>query len=265
MNEELREPLHAAQVDAYLERIGLPGRDAPTVIYLDALIRAQLRTVPFENADVWVTGEPPSLATEALFDKIVTRRRGGYCFELNLLFLRLLQGLGFEAYPVIIHLGRPGSGSEVGVPAHCGIIVTVDGLQHFADVGYGGPVPDGSVPLNGQVVNGHVQQTNGVYTVVASIAEDGSRVPRFTFKNQPCDPTEFVPLNFYVSKREGSLFASDLRMNLRADDGFMEIGARHFRYRCGETTVEHDIKTPEEARSLAHEYFHVPDLPIRPF
>ena len=265
MNEELRKPLSEEQVTAFLLRIGLPAeRKAPSAAYLDELIKAHLRTVPFDDADVWAYGAVPSLATDDLFDKIVSRRRGGYCFELNLLFWRLLQGLGFDAYPVIIHLGRPG-GFELGVPAHCGLVVTVDGLQRFADIGFGGPVPDGSVPLDGTETLGYLSLNKEHFTIVARREEDGSLTPRFTFKNIPCDPVEIVPLNFHVARREGSGFAAALRMNLRLDDGFAEIGGQSFRFKKGDTLIEREIASPEEAKALARDYFGVPDLPVRDF
>ncbi len=266
MNEELRKELSDEQADAYLARIGLsPVRRAPDREYLDLLIRAQLRHVPFDCADVWVSGKEPSLATDDLFSKIVQRQRGGYCFELNLLFWRLLQNLGFSAHMVIVHLGRPGAVPEIGVPAHCAVIATIDGLDYFADVGYGGPVPDGSVPLNGTLVNGHISSENGIYTVVSSIEADGTKTARFTFKNLPCDPCEILPLNFYVARRENSGFASALRLNLRLDDGFAEFAGRVFRLRRGGTTLEKEVGSPQEAKEIARRYFKIPDLPVTDF
>ena len=266
MNEELRRKLTDAEAGAYLARIGLgPERCAPDRAFLDRLIRAQLRTVPFDCADVWVSGKEPSLATEDLFRKIVENRRGGYCFELNLLFWRLLENLGFSAHMVIVHLGRPGAAPEIGVPAHCAVIVTIGGLDYFADVGYGGPVPDGSVPLDGTLQNGHISSENGAYTVVSSIEADGSKTARFTFKNAPCDPCEIVPLNFFVARRENSGFASTLRLNLRFDDGFAEVGGRNFRRKRGDTLIERELSSKEEAKEVAREIFGIPDLPVRDF
>ena len=57
--------------------------------------RAHLLAVPFENLDIHL-GRPISLDQDALFGKIVTRRRGGFCYELNGLFALLLRELGFE-------------------------------------------------------------------------------------------------------------------------------------------------------------------------
>ena len=80
---------------AYLDRIGYRGDFAPTVEKLRALHLAHLRTVPFENLDVGL-GRPIGLDEGALFEKIVRRRRGGFCYELNGLFAALLRALGFD-------------------------------------------------------------------------------------------------------------------------------------------------------------------------
>ena len=112
MFEELYAPL--PDKSRYLERIGLTEAPAPTLETLDRLILAQLRHVPFENLDVYDADAEVSLAIEDLFDKIVVRRRGGYCFELNALFMSLLKEIGFDCYPVMVRVVWNGG---AGVPA----------------------------------------------------------------------------------------------------------------------------------------------------
>ena len=80
---------------AYLQRINYQGSLAPTAETLRQLHVAHLLTVPFENLSIH-SGEPIVLTDEALFDKIVRRRRGGFCYELNGLFGALLRALGFD-------------------------------------------------------------------------------------------------------------------------------------------------------------------------
>ncbi|HEX7182899.1 MAG TPA: arylamine N-acetyltransferase [Thermoanaerobaculia bacterium] len=82
-------------IQAYLERIGYRGPLAPTAATLRALQVAHLQAVPFENLSIHA-GQPIVLDEGALFDKIVVRRRGGFCYELNGLFAALLRELGFE-------------------------------------------------------------------------------------------------------------------------------------------------------------------------
>src|SRR3982750_4635329 len=84
---------------AYFERIGYRGPDRPDLALLSALTDAHTRSIPFENLDV-LLGRPISLAREALFQKLVVDRRGGYCFEQNGLFLEVLRELGFQVTPI---------------------------------------------------------------------------------------------------------------------------------------------------------------------
>jgi len=82
-------------VQAYLRRINYRGEVAPTAATLRELHRTHLLAVPFENLDIHL-GRPILLDQKSLFDKIVTRRRGGFCYELNGLFALLLRDLGFD-------------------------------------------------------------------------------------------------------------------------------------------------------------------------
>ncbi len=82
-------------ISSYLERINYDGPLDPTAATLTRLHRAHLLTVPFENLDIR-RGRPIVLDEALFFDKIVRRRRGGFCFELNGLFAALLRELGFS-------------------------------------------------------------------------------------------------------------------------------------------------------------------------
>ena len=78
----------------YLDRIGFTGTPAVNLETLAALQRAHMSTVPFENVAVW-RGEPVRTATDWSLPKIIERRQGGWCFELNGAFAALLESLGF--------------------------------------------------------------------------------------------------------------------------------------------------------------------------
>ena len=80
---------------AYLRRIGITGPLRADTRTLKRLHRQHLVTVPFENLSIHM-GEPVSLDLAALYDKIVRRRRGGFCYELNGLFAELLRRLGYR-------------------------------------------------------------------------------------------------------------------------------------------------------------------------
>src|SRR4051812_18379593 len=94
-------------VDRYLERIGYRGPTAPSLEALRQLHLAHLTTVPFENLSVR-SGELIVLDPERLFEKIVLRRRGGFCYELNGLFAALLDVFGFRVSRLAGRVGADG-------------------------------------------------------------------------------------------------------------------------------------------------------------
>ena len=121
-------------VDAYLERIDYRGPLAPTAETLRRLHVAHLLAVPFENLSIHA-GESVVLDDEALFDKIVTRRRGGFCYELNGLFAALLRSLGFDVQ--MLSAGVAKDGGEFGPEFdHMALLVTLE-ERWLADVGFG--------------------------------------------------------------------------------------------------------------------------------
>src|ERR1041384_6819764 len=91
--------------EAYLKRINYSGSLEPTAETLRALQVAHLMAVPFENLSIHA-GEPIVLEEEALFRKIVERRRGGFCYEVNGLFAGLLRALGFDVAMLAAEVGR---------------------------------------------------------------------------------------------------------------------------------------------------------------
>lgn len=118
------------EASRYLARIGHAGPASPSFDTLRALHRLHLLTVPFENLSVR-EGKDIPLVEASLFDKIVSRRRGGFCYELNGLFAALLQGLGFH---VSLLAGRVGVD---GIPFdHMALRVELDEAW-LADVGFG--------------------------------------------------------------------------------------------------------------------------------
>src|SRR5262252_2687940 len=121
---------------AYLRRIGAPRPGRADAAALRALHRAHQMTVPFENLSIHLS-EPISLDPGALLDKIVTRRRGGFCYELNGAFALLLEALGARVRRVAARVyGQDGPGPPFD---HLALIVDLpDGSGPWlADVGFG--------------------------------------------------------------------------------------------------------------------------------
>ena len=95
-------------LDSYCTRIGYTGPRTATLDTLHAIAHAHTCAVPFENLDV-LLARPIDLRPEALFQKLVVNRRGGYCFEQNGLLLAVLGELGFKVAPISarVRIDRP--------------------------------------------------------------------------------------------------------------------------------------------------------------
>lgn len=127
-------------VSDYLERIGYCGSTVPCLQTLIELQRCHLYSVPFENLELLKDGFRPDLSREYLFDKIVRKRRGGVCHELNTSFFYLLTAMGFDAHQIggRSYLDKPMTG-------HAFTLIHLTEGDYTADVGYG---DDAVPPLN---------------------------------------------------------------------------------------------------------------------
>jgi len=205
--------LNDNQIRQYLDRIDLGNCCERGFLYLQQLVRAQLTHVPFENLDIWVDGSCPCLDTDVLFEKIIVRRRGGYCFELNTLFRVLLNSLGYQAYQCIASLIHE---DRIDPPAHNVIVCRLDGKKYLMDVGFGGPVPFGAIELREGIFDGFSLRCEADIWFLERI--DGTK-PAFCFRDIPAELRELEPLNFYISQKPDSHFRHILRCNLRHPDG----------------------------------------------
>jgi N-hydroxyarylamine O-acetyltransferase len=133
---------HQIDLEAYLNRINYNGPSdlAPTLETLKHLQIGHASSIPFENLDV-LLGHRIDLSIQGIEHKLITRNRGGYCFEHNSLFLSVLQALGYEA------IGLSGrvifSAPPRFMPARTHLFnrVTLDGTPWLVDVGVGGFTP----------------------------------------------------------------------------------------------------------------------------
>ena len=246
-------------MDKYLKRIGYRGtakRDLPS---LNALVQAQLTHVPFENLDIWARGTCPSLEKDDLYEKIVVGNRGGYCFELNTLFRHLLNYLGFDAYQAVSSL-VDGEGKAFPA-AHNVILCALDGEKYLVDVGYGGPVPFGAMPLKeGTWENFRLRQMDGFWHL--DRWEEDHYCNSIRFRDVPATLEELIPLNFYVSQNPGIHFRHRLNVSLKQPDGSIHrlLGDQlHVRTENG--IVDRTVSR-EEIPEILLEHFGIPYFEI---
>jgi N-hydroxyarylamine O-acetyltransferase len=128
-----------ANLDAYLKRINFAGSIAPIGETLALLHQLHPAAIPFENLDPLME-VPVRLQLSDLEQKLVVERRGGYCFEHNLLFKAVLEAMDFKVTPIaagVTYRREPGFVPDL---THMALLVEIDGVDHLADVGFGGKV-----------------------------------------------------------------------------------------------------------------------------
>jgi N-hydroxyarylamine O-acetyltransferase len=126
-------------IDAYLSRIAYDGPMRKDLSTMAALHRAHLRAIPYENLDVQL-GRPVTIERPAIYEKIVTHKRGGWCYEMNGLFGWALSELGFKVTRSAGAVMREARGEEA-VGNHLVLKVELEEGIFLADVGFGdGPI-----------------------------------------------------------------------------------------------------------------------------
>jgi len=131
---------HFLSIDKYLKRINYNGNLSISYDTLSQLVYCHFTSVPYENLDI-MNQIPLNLAIPALYDKIVIRHRGGYCFELNALFNWLLNRIGFQTNSLLARFLLNEPAHAIPIRRHRVMITEIDGVPYIADVGVGNEVP----------------------------------------------------------------------------------------------------------------------------
>jgi N-hydroxyarylamine O-acetyltransferase len=204
-------------LESYLERIGLDGRPRIAEVH-----RAHATSIPFENLDPH-RGAPVSLAPDDLVDKLITQRRGGYCFEQNLLLAAGLRALGAEVDLMLARVRLGGAPGDIRPRSHLVLRVRTDDAELQADVGFGAgtlldPIPWGP--------GGPYRQSGWRFRVVEDgpeyVLQTGSGdgwIDQYGFVPEPVPLIDVEVSNWWTSTRPGSPFVTGLIVSIHRPDG----------------------------------------------
>lgn len=260
--------MHESALSAYFARIGFHGARSPTLATLNALQALHPRAIPFENLDVLLQ-RPIELSSSAVFDKLVRRARGGYCFEHNRLLADVLGALGFSFTPLIARVQWGDVGAASPRPrSHMLLRVQIDDRAWFADVGFGGCVL--TAPLE-DVLDRPQATPHERFRVVALGAErqlqvelQGEFRPVYRFDLTPQLPIDYEVANHFTSTHPSSHFKQRL-MVARVDEGTRHtlVDNAYASHSTHGTTERRVIREPGELRQLLAQTFGI-DLPSGP-
>jgi N-hydroxyarylamine O-acetyltransferase len=250
-------------IDAYLDRLGVARPAAPDLATLRHLQERHLAAVPFENLSSHL-GEPVVLAEDALFAKIVHRRRGGFCYELNGLFAALLRALGYDAS---LHAGqvfrRDGT---LGPPLdHAAIVVSL-AEDWLVDVGFG---RFSRHPLRLSAVDPQ-PDSEGEFLVLDAphgdfdVLLDGK--PQYRLERRPRPLADFIPMAWWQTTSPESHFTRSLTCSRPTSQGRVTLSGDRLIETVNGVRNEVHLPAPEAIRAAYRVYFGMtfPRLPVPP-
>lgn len=203
----------ALDLDAYFVRIGYRGSRAPTLETLRALHFAHATTIPFENLDV-LAGKTPLLDLAPVVRKLVDEQRGGYCFELNMLFSSVLKTLGFRVTDLIGRVRWKSPADIVSARSHRVVHVDLPEGPFIADIAFGGLTMTGPLKFEVDIEQPTPHETYRIlrrgqdFELQAKLGEDWVSI--YSFSLEPQAPVDYEVSNWFTATHPNSIFVQHL-------------------------------------------------------
>lgn len=246
-------------IKEYTNRIGFHKKICIDEETLIGLHDHHVCSVPFEDLDIHLN-KPLSLAPDALFEKVVRERRGGFCYELNTLFCALLKQIGFECR--IVSARTYQEEDVLSVPFdHMSLLVYLDDIW-LVDVGYGNLFIEPIRLQENVVVEGHSKhfRINMLDDSVCLLSEsiDGKNfTKRYQFETTARSVDEFQEQCLFKQQSPDSYFVKNLICTLPTETGRKTILNNQFSFKTKESKSETTIESSSMLDALLKEKFDI--------
>ncbi len=247
------------EIDKYLKRI---RHNLPVEISLEVLTSLHLQhlySIPFENLDIHI-GRKIILSFESIYDKIVTNNRGGFCYEMNGLFYKVLTALGFTVRMVsarVYDSTEPGPEFD-----HMALIVALGGTEYLADVGFGDSFRE---PL--EFKTGLIQNQENKYYKIENIGENNYILKQsddgtvycnmYRFSTTARELSDFEQMCNYHQSSPLSHFAQKRIITIAKPNGRITISGNRLIETINGIKAESEIDSEEVFNKLLIENFGV--------
>lgn len=253
------------ELNQYFGRIeaGIPDDNIGKLDLLKKIHQLHPKHITFENLDTFA-GKIPSLQVDAIFNKLVTDRRGGYCYEQNLLFKNVLESLGFT---IKVHLARVVWGSRDGsgtARSHMILTTEIEGMHYLVDVGFGSMTLTAPILLKTDFVqetpNGQFRLVNekGFYRLEVLKEE---WLPIYKFSLEEAGFSDLEMANWYIATGPGSVFRKFLMITRVDEEARYALFNSTFNIRWNDGRKESsDISGKDQLAFILKTYFNLHDL-----
>jgi N-hydroxyarylamine O-acetyltransferase len=263
------------RLTAYLARLGLGQAPSADPAGLAAVQLAHRRAIPFENLDIHL-GRGIRIDSDSVFDKLVTRRRGGYCFEQNRLYADMLTALGITSRPLLARV-RLGLAADAHPPrTHVLLLAELAGESWIADAGFGGsyvpplPLRDGAeaatpegahhrlrrleAGLSGEWV---LERTGPQAATDGRAQAHGDWQAQYSFDLAQVAPEDLEQANHWTSTRHGTRFTTLAVASIVLDDGFAALTERQVTVTRGRGSEASELADPARWREALANTFTI--------
>jgi N-hydroxyarylamine O-acetyltransferase len=248
-------------VPAYLQRIGYRGNAAPTLATLRALHELHPRAIPFENLNPLLR-LPVKLDAGSLQRKLVTDRRGGYCYEHNLLLKHALESLGFRVTGLGARVVFNHPENEITARTHMALAVDLADEVWIADVGFGGMTMTAPLRLVENVPQAtphepfRIKRLDGDFVLQSQVRDEWRSLYRFDLQEHYLPDYELT--SWYLCHNPASPFLTRL-VAARSEQG-RRYALRNNEFATHELngeTVRRTLSSAEEFRSVLADTFGI--------
>src|SRR5687767_14486872 len=258
---------HEFRLSSYLSRIRFCGTVEPNLPTLSAIHAAHVDAIPFEGLDPLLR-RPVKLDIASLQEKLVESRRGGYCFEQNLLFKAALEAVGFKVTGLsgrVRWMSPPDS--PLGPRVHITLRVDLPEGPYLIDVGFGVCVIDSPLQLKTDVEQKtsmgtyRLSNSGGLFSLSAKQPDRWRTM--YVFDLAPQIQADYELGNWYTSTSPLAPFTSMLIMERVSSDKRYKLVNRRLSIeaRNGQVMSERSVGNAEELRQVLEETFNVTPPP----
>lgn len=250
-----------ADIRTYLARLGFDSPPPPTLETLGQLQLRHTAAFPFETIDTLLR-ESVSIDLPSVERKLLHDGRGGYCYELNRLYLALLRQLGFQVRGLTGRVVMGQADDAIPPRTHLLVRVSIEGADYITDVGFGGIVPTAPLRLDSTDSQPtphepyRLARSGGSYILQARVASEWRALYRFDL--HPTEEIDLVVGNWYVCTHPDSPFLDKL-VAARTGPGLRRTlsNGSYAIHRIGAPSERHELHDPDAVMTVLREEFGI--------
>ncbi|MET1756339.1 arylamine N-acetyltransferase [Novosphingobium sp. RD2P27] len=262
---------------SYLARIGLDALPPATREGLTIAQAAHRAAIGFENLDIQL-GRGIAVDARSVFDKLVTRKRGGYCFEQNRLFSDALAQIGIANRPLLARVRLAVPPGVVPPRTHVCLLATINGEHWLADAGFGGSnipplplidgaeatTPDGARhrllcvgPPGALAGEWRLERAGPALATDGRAASSLDWQPQYTFDLCEVAPDDLDQANHWTATRPGTRFTTLHVVSIPITDGFAAMSDRQLTIYRAANVEKRTIDNARDYANTVRELFRI--------